>query len=792
MDNFDSTKVDRSKFMEALFSPLLKLNLTPEEKEVLSIMYDVNRDKKVERDEVGSLCRELLGIYCMKNCVQPKKTWCRIELPSGDYISCNKQYYRLSVEHPIEKDYGEGGHPSGLEIKFKETFEYALAEILTSLRLTRRQEPISKEFIYSALTKFHVLTSKTKASLDKAVFGGQTFPTFQMPEAVKKFKECIFYVHSLRYPHEVWSPLTTEQRGIFWLNNHTKEAYGSLPPIYVRLLQYQIKDRDEKLKVVPGLRKREEDANRLEVENAAQKEEIEKMKEHITFQDAKLDKAEKDVEALQRDLLSRSEELSGKTIDVMHYKKTQASLEKRIEEYEKIYTQYELNKELLKFSQRTVKEKEEEIKKKNEDIEKLNDTITDLENQIQFLMTDKEKLLNDIREEVRLSEEKEIRLEAIPEYEKKAREAEDRTQQAVEETMEKEQVISNLEQKITDQQKEIEDCQNELRILPEITQDTKYLSCQVWTLRRLLSGKDEIIRKQLNQVAAVTGNVEDVYGTQKPPASNQGSKSATTTERSRLNLNMHHNVLLTGRSGGGGGQSRAKTAMGSPGSRPSSRRAHKQASLQRIPEWRSPSGRETFDPVLDGVPGNGGEGGVGEGVGGRVGTKGNRYEERMDLNLEPVPDYHDTDLQLSKYITKGFRVSLREMKREKYGKVPLTGTVKWMGTLDRRKSHHRLYLGLKLDSQVGNTDGLVHGHRLFKCPPGFGKMILSEEIESVFDRKEGKYIPVVMFIRLREVREWSSANNNVNNRDSNNAALVNNSGGYISGADVIDGTDNEN
>ena len=55
-------------------------------------------------------------------------------------------------------------------------------------------------------------------------------------------------------------------------------------------------------------------------------------------------------------------------------------------------------------------------------------------------MTDKEKLLNDIREEVRLSEEKEIRLEAIPEYEKKAREAEDRTQQAVEETMEKEQV----------------------------------------------------------------------------------------------------------------------------------------------------------------------------------------------------------------------------------------------------------------------------------------------------------------------------------------------------------------
>ena len=135
----------------------------------------------------------------MKTCLQPKKTWCRIELPNGEYISCNKRYYRLSSEHPIEKDYGEqGGHPSGLEIKFKETFEYALAEILVQLKLTRRQEPISKDFLYAALTKFHVVTGKTKQTLDKSVFGGQTFPTYQMPEAVKKLKECVFAVNMMR------------------------------------------------------------------------------------------------------------------------------------------------------------------------------------------------------------------------------------------------------------------------------------------------------------------------------------------------------------------------------------------------------------------------------------------------------------------------------------------------------------------------------------------------------------------------------------------------------------------
>ena len=49
--------------MEALFSPLLKLNLTPEEKEVLSIMYDVNRDKKVRQSKnVTNFCSVLKTI----------------------------------------------------------------------------------------------------------------------------------------------------------------------------------------------------------------------------------------------------------------------------------------------------------------------------------------------------------------------------------------------------------------------------------------------------------------------------------------------------------------------------------------------------------------------------------------------------------------------------------------------------------------------------------------------------------------------------------------------------------
>ena len=131
--------------------------------------------------------------------------------------------------------------------------------------------------------------------------------------------------------------------------------------------------------VIPGLRKREEQTNALEVETAQQKAKILELESEITFLQSKVTKNEKDVEALQRDLLSRSEELSRSTIDIQHYKKTNAALERRIDEYEKIYSQYELNKELLKFSQRTVKEKEDDLKKRHEEIVTLHGVMKDLE-----------------------------------------------------------------------------------------------------------------------------------------------------------------------------------------------------------------------------------------------------------------------------------------------------------------------------------------------------------------------------------------------------------------------------
>ena len=40
---------------------------------------------------------------------------------------------------------------------------------------------------------------------------------------------------------------------------------------------------------------------------------------------------------------------------------------------------------------------------------------------------------------------------------------------------------------------------------------------------------------------------------------------------------------------------------------------------------------------------------------------------------------------------------------------------------------------------------------------GFGKFLLAEEIESVFDKMHGKYFPLVVYLRLKEEAAGSSA-----------------------------------
>ena len=230
----------------------------------------------------------------------------------------------------------------------------------------------------------------------------------------------------------------------------------------------------------------------------------------------------------------------------------------------------------------------------------------------------KEKLLQDIREEVKLNEEKEMLLEVIPEYEKKAKQAELQTLAALRQCEQKDKEIDDLNETISKQQKLIDDFQNELKVLPDITQDTKYLSCQVWTLKKLLSGKDEIIRRQLNQIKTAAEDDSDIK--------RKTSPSRTNDLRGKFSLSIVPNY----RDGDNMGTI-SRTGM-TPNSRPVSRKGRRTQSA----EWRSISAGHKL--ASD------------EGKGPRNGL---HYSPALDLNREPTPDYHDFDLQAFKFLNKG-------------------------------------------------------------------------------------------------------------------------------------------
>eukprot|EP00056_Hartaetosiga_gracilis_P003688 m.66020 g.66020 ORF g.66020 m.66020 type:complete len:779 (+) comp11546_c0_seq4:82-2418(+) len=60
-----------------------------------------------------------------------------------------------------------------------------------------------------------------------------------------------------------------------------------------------------------------------------------------------------------------------------------------------------------------------------------------------------------------------------------------------------------------------------------------------------------------------------------------------------------------------------------------------------------------------------------------------------------------------------------------------TGTVKYVGRLDNDVIDYNLYVGLKMDDTIGDTDGIFKGKRYFKCSERFGRFVPLSDIMSV-------------------------------------------------------------
>ena len=100
-------------------------------------------------------------------------------------------------------------------------------------------------------------------------------------------------------------------------------------------------------------------------------------------------------------------------------------------------------------------------------------------------------------------------------------------------------------------------------------------------------------------------------------------------------------------------------------------------------------------------------------------------------------------LQVQSQVRLGTRV-LARLKRSEFDLEPqkLTGIIKYIGKIDSEFVDNQIYVGLKLDEPVGDTDGVVKGKRYFTCPPKHGKVVKISHIVAILPNKSVFYRPV--------------------------------------------------
>ncbi|XP_064641300.1 interaptin-like [Lineus longissimus] len=99
---------------------------------------------------------------------------------------------------------------------------------------------------------------------------------------------------------------------------------------------------------------------------------------------------------------------------------------------------------------------------------------------------------------------------------------------------------------------------------------------------------------------------------------------------------------------------------------------------------------------------------------------------------------YEKDKLAAEFVHVGDRVMVRLGKKKENG--PLTcGVVKFVGRVDKEYASYRLYVGLKLDTPIGDTDGVFKGKRYFQTPHRHGKLVKLSQVVSVLNPKRNKY-----------------------------------------------------
>lgn len=89
-------------------------------------------------------------------------------------------------------------------------------------------------------------------------------------------------------------------------------------------------------------------------------------------------------------------------------------------------------------------------------------------------------------------------------------------------------------------------------------------------------------------------------------------------------------------------------------------------------------------------------------------------------------------------VNKGDRVMIQS-KITGEEKMNVTGLVKYVGRLGTGGNTPSMFVGLKLDLPVGDTDGHVGGKQYFQCPPDQGKVVKMSDIHAKMNPRTRNY-----------------------------------------------------
>jgi len=92
----------------------------------------------------------------------------------------------------------------------------------------------------------------------------------------------------------------------------------------------------------------------------------------------------------------------------------------------------------------------------------------------------------------------------------------------------------------------------------------------------------------------------------------------------------------------------------------------------------------------------------------------------------------DDEVLASCAVHKGDKVMIQS-KITGEEKMNITGVVKYIGKLGTGGNSSSMFVGLKLDQPVGNTDGRVGGKQYFQCPPKHGKVVKLSDIHAIMN-----------------------------------------------------------